>query len=494
MKTSLARLVCAFAATAILTACGGGGGGGGSGSAGTGSGSGGIGSGAVGIVLTDKPANLSEIDKILITITAVEIFADGDDGKVTLYSGRPRGPFDLLKLEHESRPLAFNPDVPAGTYCKIRLTLSDLELVFNNGEPSFHPKLPGNNKLDLNPRKCFDVAPDSTVYLQLDMDAKSIHVVQTGNKKHYNFRPVVFIDVIQRDFPTKLVRLEDGVIREINREEGKMLLCEFSYGAGARGDFDDCMTVLISRDTSAFDNIDNDGINNVSGGDAIPLAELLVPERVGKRPVTVVGRFSERNRDDHDYPVLDALVVELGGFLDLDGSVASGASDIRFNMNVDPNQGIQPNGELPVALQPAPNGGNGTKILSRSGDPLSSADIISPRQIMVDGVLILAAPDYLNASLVIVDTSDESGNDEASGVIERVGAGSLLLAADSFPCESGAGSFVVSFDTDTVVYLSTELGGRFVDTGSLTPGQQVDISGACQGTSLAAGTIIIRED
>ena len=352
----------------LIGACGGGGGG-----------SSDLGSGAVTVALTDKPANLDDIDEILITITAVEIFAE-DGGKVTLYSGRPRGPFDLLKLEHESRPLAFDPDVPAGRYCKIRLTLSDLELVFNTGEPNFHPKLPGNNKLDLNPRECFHVAPDSRVYLQLDMEAKSIHVVQTGKKKHYNFRPVVFIDVIQRDFPANLVRLEDGVIREINREDGTLLLCEFSYGEGARGELDDCMTVLISRETSAFDNVDNDGINDVSDGDAIALAELMIPEREGERPVTIVGRVSGSSHDDHDYPVIDALVVELGGLLELGGTVASAASDIHFNMNVDPDQGIQGEGELPVALQPDPEGGNGTKILSRSGKLLSSADIV-PRAV-----------------------------------------------------------------------------------------------------------------
>jgi hypothetical protein len=304
---------------------------------------------------------------------------------------------------------------------------------------------------------------------------------------------VVFIDVIQRDFPAKLVRLEDGVIREIDREDGTLLLCEFSYGQNARGEFDDCMTVLISRETSAFDNVDNDGINDVSGGDAIPLAELMIAEREGERPVTVIGRFSSPSHDDHDYPVVDALVVELGGFLELGGTVASAASDIRFNMNIDPNQGIQVEGELPVALQPDPVGGNGTKILSRSGELLSSADIIPPRRVMVDGVLLLADPDYLNSSLVIVDIPDGAGNDEASGTSERVGPDSLLLAADTFPCEAGSGSFNVSFNNNTIVYLSTDTGGMFVDTDSLAPGQELDISGMCEDTTLAASTIIIRE-
>jgi len=191
--------------------------------------------------------------------------------------------------------------------------------------------------------------------------------------------------------------------------------------------------------------------------------------------------------------VIDALVVELGGFLDLDGTVARGASDIRFTMDVDSDQGIQSEGELQVALQPAPDGGNGTKILSQSGEPLSSDVIIPPRQVMADGVLILSDPDYLNASLVIVDISGDTGNDEASGMIERVGADSLLLAADSFPCEPGIGSFNVSFGPSTVVYLSTESGGGFVDIVSLEPEQDVDISGSCMGTTLDARTIIIRE-
>lgn len=496
MRTLFIRQVCVFAAAAMLTACGGGGGG--SGSAVIGSGTGATGVGAVGVVLTDQPANLGEIKQILLTITGVEILGDGDQGKVTLYSGPPRGPFDLLKLQNEARPLAFSSDVPAGTYCKIRLTLSDLELVFNDNtnEPNFHPKLPGNSKLDLNARKCFEVSPGATVYLQLDMDARSIHVVQTGNKKQYNFRPVVFIDVVQGNFPAKLVRLEGGVIQEVNRQNGTLLLCDFQYGKGARGGVGDCMTIVISRDTSAFDNLENDRVNDASGGDAIALADLLVPERVGARPVTVIGRLSGDNQGDDNRPVLEASVVELGGFLNLDGSVASGASDIRFNMNVDPNAGIQTGGELPVALQAAPPGGNGTKILSPSGDVLTGAAIVPQRSVLVDGVLILdqASPDYLNSALVIVDTSDGSGNDAASGVIQRVGVDGLLLGADSFPCESGAGSFIVSFDAQTVVYLSTASGGSFVNARDLVAGQNVDISGDCDGTTLMAKAIIIRPD
>ena len=183
----------------------------------------------------------------------------------------------------------------------------------------------------------------------------------------------------------------------------------------------------------------------------------------------------------------------MGEFLDLDGTVASGASNLRFTMNVNPNQGIQTQDGLAVALQPAPPGGNGTKILSPSGEELSVADIIPSRQVVTDGVLILSDPDYLNSSLVIVNTSDNTENDEASGIIDEVSLQSLRLAADTFPCEPGIGIFDVSFDSNTIVYRSTVSGGEFVGTGALASGQNADISGSCVGTIMNARTIIIRQ-
>ena len=502
----LNKFVAATVMVLFLAACGGGGGSdGGVTSSDTGAVSA---TGAVGVVLTDKPAELSEIDKILISITGVELLGENDEEKVSLYDGPARGPFDLLKLEDESRLLTFDDNVPVGTYCKIRLTLSDLELVFNTGEENFHPKLPGNKKLDLNARDCFYVAPGDTVYLQLDMDAKSIHIVETQNGTSYNFRPVVFIDVINKEFPSKLIRLEEGEIRAINRDEETLLLCDFYYGEwangeGEKGGLDDCVTVRI-KDTAAFDNIDDDGINRTSDGDAIPLDELMIEERVGTQPVTVVGLFNNgddevehHDDDDSPYPVMDGLVVELGRFLTLDGRVANDASDIRFNMELAPDQVISVDGVLPVALQPTDPPVNGTRIMNRYGDALKTSDIIVPHPVMVDGVLRVQSgedPDYYNSALVLVYDIAIVDDDEATGIIAEVGRDSLRLSADSFPCEEGTGTFVVTFDSGTLVYISTSTGGEWGDTDDLSPRQDVDIRGECNGTSLAADAIIIRED
>ena len=104
--------------------------------------------------------------------------------------------------------------------------------------------------------------------------------------------------------------------------------------------------------------------------DAIPLNELLIEERVGTQPVTVVGLFSQgddvvhHDGDENYYPVMDGLVVELGRFLTLDGRVANDASDIRFNMELAPDQAISVDGVLPVALQPTDPPVNGTRIMT----------------------------------------------------------------------------------------------------------------------------------
>ena len=651
-----------LALAVFLSSCGGGGGG--SSSTGTTGSIAPSGSGSVGILLTDNPASLDMFSGVMMSVTKVELFNADSGDKVTAYDGRPRGPFNLLKLRNESRPLTFSDNVPSGRYCKIRLTLDDMWLTFKDGSPDYHPKLPGNNKLDLNARDCFYVSSDKMIYVQLDMDmSKSIHIVKRGNRDDYNVRPVVFIDVVGHDFRGKLVRLEGGTIEDVNRAEGTVLVCDaIPMFQDASADLrDECVTVHVGRDASAFDNDTNDG-NTTEGGDAIPLADVFAPERVGRGPVTVVGYFrtdvnsvyvarkgskgskgnkgskGSKDKDDSDggrgYLDFDALVVELGDFLSLDGEVIStsggrmvnealnaeavasseisgnGASlvndgivsdpnnawvateDVQtesarirlnfdsakaisrvvlydvlgpgtqleagsiefsdgssipitiplpndgtpvvfdfsakqtdwvqvnltqailrfglaeieaystdgaadgFNMAVVPGQSYASTDPLPVVLQPAPVGGNGTKILSRTGQVLTSDDIDTGQHVTVDGVLSGPNPLFLNSALVIVDT-DALNKDIAGGSINRVGDDSLLLEADSFVCEPGTGPgfYVVNFNPGTDIYEVTEssssIEGEFVDSDELDIGQRVDISGECNNGELLADTIVI---
>ena len=225
------------------------------------------GKGTVGILLTDKPADPALFAAIIASIVKVELMGSEENGRIELFSAPPTKEFDLLRLRNESIPLVFKDKVPAGTYCKIRLTLSQLELVLTNGTPddtgddtSAYPKLPGNGKLDLVVRDCFDVVAGEVLALQLDMDAgKSIHIIEKGNctnkpDKCFNFRPVVFVDVIEKDFNSKLVRL-NGVIKEVDSVEEYLLLCEALPSKDM--DNEGCVKVHFGDDAAFFENAED---------------------------------------------------------------------------------------------------------------------------------------------------------------------------------------------------------------------------------------------
>ena len=71
MTSTVCNLFTVVIMALMLVACGGGGGTGSSADGATGS---------VSIALTDKPADLSEIDQILVTIKAVELFREDGEG------------------------------------------------------------------------------------------------------------------------------------------------------------------------------------------------------------------------------------------------------------------------------------------------------------------------------------------------------------------------------------------------------------------------------
>ena len=99
--------------------------------------------------------------------------------KVTIFSGTKS--FDLLKLEDESALFSVSSGVPSLWYKKIRLHVTDIELVKKDGVTSIYPKLPGGGKIDLNPKGQFHVDPGETLILQIDLDAeKSIHISRDG--------------------------------------------------------------------------------------------------------------------------------------------------------------------------------------------------------------------------------------------------------------------------------------------------------------------------
>ena len=459
--------------------------------------------GTVGVLLTDMPADPSLFSSINATIVKVELIDTDDDERIPLYDGDPRT-VDLLRLKNEAIPFTFSDDVPIGTYCKIRLTLSDLQLVLADNTPddatdneTYHPHIPGNGKLDLVARDCFDVDEGRVATLQLDIDAgRSIHVTGNGNSKKYQFRPVIFVDVISQEFESKLVRL-DGVITRIDPDNNSLLLCDAV--TAHKSDSPGCVKIHFGENSAFFDNLEYAGAPR-------SIDELLSETKLDK-DATVIGwarhqvileRDDDDDYDHHAWMEIDALVVELGDFLQVEGEVATNADSDGFGMTVSSSSAVITDDTLDVVLQPGSPGINGTRIISQSGEFLDYTHVTVPRPVQVDGVLELVQGSnaMLKSALVIVDTDTEV-SEQVTGIILSLGNGNFIIAPDTDTvCGVTSNQIFVTLtdDVELLTVVITNLSSEISPGGSLEVGLSVGMNGACEGGDFITDNVVIVDD
>jgi hypothetical protein len=359
--------------------------------------------GTVGVLLRDGPTDA--FCQILATVESIDLLGAG--GPTNLFTGPET--LDVLALRNYTDVVTVANEVPVGDYAKIRLTLSDLALVEcgPDGMPEpesgwEHPKLPGNGKLDLNPRGSFTVVGGETLLIQLDMDMqKSMHAHQTGNGK-WQFRPVIFVDVIPDG--GRLVRVfgqvrdVDGMTFELCPLEPASSTDGDSNGTGGDMSGDDdsgrCLDVFADGGTGIFNEAgDPAGIDQVTDGGLL----------------TAIGFLSPHDDDDDgdsrmDDLRLDAAVLELGdqgSFQRIRGVVtaAPGNNDI---FGFDPAAVPDATDLIDVLLQA------GSRVFAAgSSEELTAAAIQPGTGGEVDGVFMDPATDPvtqpLKASLVVLD-------------------------------------------------------------------------------------------
>ena len=421
------------------------------------------GSGTVALLVTDAPSDIFE--EINITVTKAELLSE--NGQVTVFEGERT--FNLLELT-DARIFAIREGIPGGSYNKIRLTLKDngIELVdFNDtDDPTddavYYPKLPGNNKLDLNPRGSFKVVAGTTLVIQIDMDAnKSIHIVKKGKKDEYNFRPVVFIDIVTDAFIERFVKLH-GDIFAINTVDQSFKLCNTGIPVrtnddliktGSRG----CVRVETDQTTAFFD------IN----GMPVTFSSLVAGE-----PATVFGHLQYDKQSDNDDNrelrdrILKAALIELGpesSFQKLNGTATS-AVDVnnQFTMDVDPGQGLTTPLNLIVQIQ------EGTLLINRNGSPIDINDIITGKLVSVRGVLDVSK-DTLFASVIVVDTDSSTRLTGTVGANPDNSCGFTLMTT--------TGDRGIHTDSNTNAYLVVNGVSKPVEVSELSTGQQADVYG-----------------
>jgi len=479
----------------FLAACGGGGG--------SSSDSGGdAGTGSVGLTLTDGPTD--DFDAVNITIVKAELLSDS--GHVTIFHKEEGETVNLLEYRNDARILSLAPSVPAGTYEKIRLTLSDIELVkcedgaviqpidvdtcTNTIADNDQPRLTGNKKLDLNPRGDFVVHSGSVLMVEIDIVAnESIHIVETGNGK-YQFRPVIFVKIITRDNPGKPVRVH-GIVENLDRVGREFDICSREINLlpsiDVIGNDIACVNVTYNDATLIFIedvSVDPDALQV---GDEVTVFGNLYLDGAGDEVVHHAAEFDDHHHFDGIF--IEAVVIDIvpdGTGIALDG-VALAAVDTRslFDMSLDPGQGF-PKSEVTVLIQP------NARIVERDGSIIPVTFIQPGVPLSVYGDIDLD-DNLLLAKLIVIDT-EVGTREKLSGIIgliqDKVCGFNLVTdsSGDRSVSADNKDTLVLRFtNTDLDIILADDL--KSGDTVHMF-GQPDDLDPGC----FAAEIIVVLEE
>lgn len=429
------------AAFALILAAGcGGSGGGGGGTEETGS---------VSVLMTDAPSR--DFLEFRVTVSRIELI-DERRRRVTIKSQESE--FDLLRLENLSSLFAQTSDVPAGTYSKIRLTVSGIELIDRRTRNSIFPLTTREFKIDLKPRQPFEVSSNSRLVVEIDIDARRSVRWRRGR---YRFRPVVRVKVGVEQV-SHLVEVR-GVVNSVDLIDESFEICRVDETEAGVTVSDECLTADLSADSSIFNP------DGVEGG----INDLVVTEIV-----KVVGNLGD------DASVINVKVVErdaLSAYVTLYGTVLS-PSDLNsiVEVTLDADQDATADPVVDVQLQA------GTRVFDASGAELDVGAIMADQIIESSGVLAISPtdPDTLWAEWVIVKEAAPAELETITGFVLSITGNDLTLFTDN-------GNRCVRILPDADVEVVTESSaGTTNSVGSLadvTLGREVDLFGTEAGDS-----------
>jgi len=161
------------------------------------------GSATLNVRLTDAPIDMSNVQSVNVTLTGVTVYPEdsgtvlqvadpgtemaGDAGAVPISLTTYPATFDLLTLTGGATALLASGEIPAGSYSRIRLEISDATLVYLDGT-SVSLKI-DSHKVDVPIR--FEAAAGTDLSVTLDFDAAaSVQVNETASDT-FILRPVV---------------------------------------------------------------------------------------------------------------------------------------------------------------------------------------------------------------------------------------------------------------------------------------------------------------
>lgn len=436
------------------------------------------------LLLTDAPSD--EFDEINVTISSISLL--GGDEQIVLFEGLET--IDLLMLENFADLFAITEDVPAGSYSKIRLQIDDLQLVRKDDDgnitETIYPDLPGNGKLDLNPRDSIELSPGDDVVLQLDIDARrSIHIVGTGNGR-YRFRPVVFVELFDEANDGKAVRI-NGEIVAIDESAGTFEVCQQSPSSSdddsesdsngnsnTDGDVDDegdCLTVNTSENIGFFDG----------NADSAAFADLMVGDSV-----LAIGQFVYGDESMFNSSV---VAIDSDDVFGRYSGVVVNAPDANntFDLLLDVGQGFVSDSVISVMVTP------GTGVADEKGERLDTSFIEPGVEAEIDGLLMLSNtdPDVLKAIYLMLDIDNDGDSDE-----EEVSISGQVLSIDestnSLVLATTESDRCVVLDEHTEIFLITVVDG--VSSTDAIPLSEIEIDAMADvyGDESVDGCVVSR--
>jgi hypothetical protein len=446
--------------------------------------------GSVAVLLTDGPA--SNYDQVNLTITQIELIGDNGASAV-VFSGERT--VDLLDLSDDAEVFSL-VDAPAGIYHKIRFTITALELVRLDESgavvETVEPELPANGTVDLNPRMDFIVSGDEPLVLQLDLDAdKSIQAIRLGNGR-YRFRPVVFVEIVSGAVLGRYARLE-GTVAAVDSDAQTFSLCgtrttfrhhrNGRWGQWGRGDRSNGNNAVGVDDEPRC--IDVAAATDAAVFTALGAATFAAVADAAE--VTVFGRLVRGAGDDAF--TMQAQVIAVGAdedFASVRGVVTAeyDAGTGEFALDVTRGGGFDTGANITVTAL------DGARVFTRSGAELALDDINAGFGVKVFGVPTGATPELQAAVVFVNDTA--SAETELSGTLGALdganGTFTLLGTAQGDVC-------VRVKDNADIFLIGTDGGAQTSDAvalGELSDGLAADVYGRFELTGcLAASDIIV---
>jgi uncharacterized protein DUF4382 len=152
------------------------------------------GTGMLQVNLIDAPLDLSTVQSVNVTLTGVTVYPrETADPMQNVIEGTPillmthPATFDLLTLTGGATALLASGEVPAGSYSRIRLDISDATMINTDGSTT--PLKIESNKVDVPIR--FEVGVDTTSTVTLDFNAAASVQVNGTRSGTFILRPVV---------------------------------------------------------------------------------------------------------------------------------------------------------------------------------------------------------------------------------------------------------------------------------------------------------------